>query len=118
MTELTNQKLNEAVAIKFGYKFIDGGTWQSPKAGGTGWSDIEVPDYCGNIGAAWELVDTIPKYLWCALRYKPNHGWNCVIADDLVALVEVIAETPAIAICKAFLKFDLSRGTTPSIETK
>lgn len=89
---MTEQEINEAVARKLGWDYRQH-HWVDPKR------FIEtkhVPDYCHSIAAAWEILDHRNLFFLgkcLSGEYKADLGYG-----------EVVAPTPAMALCLAFLK--------------
>jgi Phage ABA sandwich domain len=99
---MTNQEINEAVARKLGWtydeKFQDWGNPQDEK--------MLLPDYCGSIAAAWEIVEHVklPMQLGNNCVVKGSE-WYCFWWDNKNNReYREHADTAPMAICLAFLK--------------
>lgn len=101
---MTDKKINDAVARKLGWWKIENGIGKRPEyKEGDGCADV-IPDYCGSIEAAWEIVEKLGDF---TLRYSPPKKW---IVSKLMAwnhqddTIIGEADTAPMAICLAFLK--------------
>lgn len=96
---MTPVEVNEAVARKLG--------WESSLTPAQkfmmGDAKLFVPNYCGKIAAAWEIIDLQKEKLISIAR--PGSEWICRIIDVYNSdEVSEGASTAPMAICLAFLK--------------
>lgn len=95
---MTNQEISEAVARKLGWYQLGDGQWADA------WHiRTNLLPYATDIAAAWEIVDNVSaSYRWDL--HKNIGGWIARIggSEDWSAQ----ADTPAMAICLAFLKLE------------
>ena len=95
---MTDQELNEAVARKLGYKPNDGQLiWENDEH--VTFLDCEMPPYCTDIKAAWEVLEKLND---------AGIGWDLTFNNKQYRFntdFELIdAPTAPRAICEAFLK--------------
>lgn len=101
---MTPQEKNEAVARKLGLeicmKNADIGDIHINRDGSCG----PMPDYCGSIAAAWEIVDKIPGFL---LQRNGGHWTVCSYNEELECTNHLAWDrTAPEAIVMAFLKLN------------
>jgi hypothetical protein len=99
---MTDQEINEAVARKLGWKDdfdltnkVKCWTKSEHKFETT----YELPDYCHDIAAAWEIMEKLEV----AVIAKLSKGWACNPNPPGFDFL-VKADTAPMAICLAFLK--------------
>lgn len=110
---LSPEEVNEAVALKLGWFNISRYTpmaWSGKKQKermvgsfhtvGADASLVDVPDFCGKIEAAFEMLDRLE---W-SLSKQPD-GIYCWLNRD-GRIVKEIADTAPMAICLAYLKLE------------
>jgi hypothetical protein len=91
-----DQELNKRVAVEIMRRQV-----LSPKTNGT--SVIPIPDYSGDIAAAWLVVEELEKReLQIVLLY--SQGWSCRLwKRKPYTLVLSVQPTAPLAICHAAL---------------
>lgn len=101
---MTETEINEAVARKLGWKececaseFRDEHRRYMP-------SKHIMPNYCGDIAAAWEIVEYIKSMQKGSMRFDVEIKMSqlCYLVD--ICGEEAEANTAPMAICQAFLK--------------
>lgn len=105
---MTDQEINEAVAVKLGEDvrhggiFVQGGDWGEEMD-----ESHPIPDYCHSIEAAWEIVEHIKdKGGRLGLLLEANGGWRASFKMSPSDYLNGHHDTAPMAICKAFLKLD------------
>jgi hypothetical protein len=108
---MTNQEINEAVASKLGWRVAHGlgcmgvGTLITKPDGTISMTD--VPDYCTDISAAWEIVIKSFKSFYLFWD-KCTDTWFCKWDNQRRPMegcrYTAEADTAPMAICLAFLK--------------
>ncbi len=95
---MTDTELNEAVARKLEYQCI----YYDPieKRLRQGQFGLNVPDFCADIAAAWEMVE---KYNGDVIVMRQQNKWVCDFIQDQR---KEWADTAPRAICLAFLKLE------------
>ncbi len=81
---------------------------------------IEIPDYCGSIAAAWEILDKLAKEnerKGCGPILSVEHDgrWHCRLGPMALTLDDpnvAQADTAPMAICLAFLKLQTTEDLT------
>lgn len=112
MTSEEKKELNEQVARKLGWEYIPELSpvcWTRKNEDRTQGAYLrDVPDYVGDIRAAWEIVE---KYICSVSRihHIPSnmesfYRYRCVIQCDITDFISAEADTASEAIVKAFLK--------------
>lgn len=102
----TNAEINEQVAVKLGWTHseIPGRpcviAWCNKKYPNQLFDSYELPDYSGDISAAWEILDYSYE---CIVRHPIREQYQTWIHDKDGSRWEN-ADTAAMAICLAFLK--------------
>lgn len=99
---LSNKEINEAVARKLG--------WEAPCKGHIlswyreGDDRIDIPNYCTDITAAWEIVENIKdRDIRFSIEIIAGQARCDIVTMDEISIVGR-AETPEMAICLAFFK--------------
>lgn len=103
---MTDTEINELVARKLGWTIDQTGAYKpgdDPQA-------YDVPDYCHDIKAAWEVVEkhicVSDEYYFC-LEFNAMYweaGWRTTDKNHAVGWSS--ADTAPMAICLAFLKLE------------
>jgi hypothetical protein len=106
---MTNDEMNSAVARKLGYTPNKFGGWSGPCPTGGDWARSKLPNYCGSIQAAWEIVEfwlqSKMRVKRFELRKSNASSWYAVFEDGQSdQIYDAIAATAPEAICRAFLK--------------
>lgn len=100
----TKHEINEAVARKLGIPRIEV-TPESEES-----FEVKLPDYCGSIAAAWEVVERLHPLHGITLvqHLQPTYGWSCEMwtARTEEPDFTVRVDTAPMAICMAFLKLE------------
>lgn len=106
----TDAELNEQVARRLGWRKHK----VSPKLHFnvvTGHSCSDLPNYVGDIGAAWEVWEHIAHKTDWAITIETNgNEYECWLSHSTERQIIVQADTGPRAICKVFLK--LTEGQT------
>jgi len=108
---MTDNEINEAVAVKLGWLKIilrtpSKPSWKDPTGKVRGWD--AVPDYCHSIEAAWEIVEKL-SILGCGYWVKMWSSPVGFTVQIMKAIPEkesalINADSAPMAICTAFLK--------------
>lgn len=104
---MTPQEINEAVARKLGCLICKPPCkWpHSPNDDGIIW--CEIKDYCGDIRAAWEIVQFLINGKWMIFNPGNTNTWVASITDlPYGSKSDAEAGTAPMAICLAFLKLE------------
>lgn len=112
---------NERVALKLGYNVHYGEFMGAPCCGmyeTSYWTKgkdyfCRVPNYCEDIKAAWEIVNSLGSDYWIDLDQQHSPDWVCSISKGgpvrLNPRAEARAGTAPMAICLAFLKLKIPK---------
>lgn len=116
----TNQEINESVARKLGVSDRwpwqwDGKQWITYEGGGVwdkyGKPPLNIPNYCGSIEAAWEVVEKVgfDRFRIIKARFIPE--WSAIfefqtLPDKKITEFYACDESLPMAICLAFLKMN------------
>lgn len=103
---MTTQEINVSIALLLGwvpnqnpnFKRDMEKTWKSP-SGGLSF----LPDYCGSIFAAWEIVEFV-SHQFTLQRLEKSKKWICTMNEW--GRDGSVADTAPMAICLAFLKLN------------
>lgn len=103
---MTDTEINEAVARKLGW-VQKGSSWQSPvqQEKYPEWSNIDLPDYCNEIAAVWEILTD-----YCDEWHLDCRGGVSARLQKNYVSGFAEADTAPMAICLAFLKLESSHG--------
>jgi hypothetical protein len=111
--KVEEDNINQQVARKLGWRLHDNRPDEEHYAPNEWWVRKEerrrrLPNYCGSIEAAWEIVEKYKLYNGYSffISYQEDVErweavWNESVADEAA---RANAETAPMAICKAFLK--------------
>lgn len=117
----TDEEINEAVARKMGWEPPNKQhslSWIGPKES----DNIEPPDYCRDIKAAWEIVEHLSKNHWVMILEQHGLGLphyavrfsKIPFSDEMTA--HRSANSAPMAICLAFLKFAGERDSRRTLD--
>lgn len=103
---MTPNQINEACARKIGWKKLGDGQWCGPNTIST-----HVPDYCGSIEAAWEIIEywLSSKIKYRSFNLTKNNSvthWLAEFTEGCTFFYETFDKSPSMAIALAFLKVE------------
>lgn len=104
---MTDQEINEAVARKLGLPEPKWELYTSHPVSMVRW---DVPDYCHDIKAAWEIVEKLRSDERLHIVVSPDgvyrYSMVLLFRDGSHADIDGHGQTAAMAICLAFLKLE------------
>lgn len=107
---MTPQEINEQIAKRLGYPLIKVTPIDSSGKDEESFH-IQTPNFCGEIVAAWEIIDFIGDE-YCSvskcLEQFEGHRWQAQVGSlSLISSkLTAYADTPSMAIARAFLKME------------
>lgn len=103
---MMDTEINESVARKLGWKECQCAPEVRDEHRRYMPSKHIMPNYCGNIAAAWEVVEYLSKhYFSVSVSHDDERDlWQCAYEIREDPAIFATADTAPMAICEAFLK--------------